>query len=81
VAVLVSLMVWREKAQPGFDRVNDGDASGATYLLGGVAVQPHVSALASPISGTSLALRPLRPVAMASRVVALVVTLFLKASL
>jgi hypothetical protein len=41
-------MEFLEKAQPGFGQTDDGDASGTTYLLGGVIEETHASALTAP---------------------------------
>jgi hypothetical protein len=69
------------KAQLGFGRTGDGDASGATFLLGGVVVEPHASCRQHQILGESLALQVVRPATMASMVIPLGVTPFMKASL
>jgi hypothetical protein len=52
------------KAQLGFGRSDDGDVSGATYLLGGVIDEPHASCRWHPILGVSPTLHVTRLVVM-----------------
>ena len=68
------------KVQFGFGRADDDDASGATYLLGGVVVELHASCRWRQILGVNLALQAVRPASMASKIT-LCVNSFLKASL
>jgi hypothetical protein len=67
-------MEFLEKAQPGFGQANDGDASGATYLLGGVIEETHASALTASDSERKPHLRALRAAAVGSVVLPLGVT-------
>jgi hypothetical protein len=56
-AVPMHLMVEWAKTQPDFDWADDGDASSAMHLPGGVVVQPHVAAQVLPDSRHLLYLR------------------------
>jgi hypothetical protein len=69
------------KARLSFGRADNGDVSGATYLLEGIIDEPHASCRWHLILGISPTLHVTRLVAMASTVVPFGVTPFLKASL